>query len=105
MAPVNFEVIFITAYSEYAIQALRISALDFLLKPVDRDELLAVVVLTDGSEVEVSRREKNAFFTMGERDQMTGAGNLFCCHYPRSMQMNDKPCVIFFCKYNSASAK
>ena len=42
-SPVNFEVIFTTAYSEYAIEALRISALDFLLKPIDAKELLAAV--------------------------------------------------------------
>jgi two-component system LytT family response regulator len=35
----NFEVIFVTAYNEYMINALRISALDYLLKPVDTEEL------------------------------------------------------------------
>ncbi|MCF2490235.1 LytTR family DNA-binding domain-containing protein [Dyadobacter sp. CY347] len=35
----SFEVIFTTAYNQYAIQAIRFSALDFLLKPVDPDEL------------------------------------------------------------------
>jgi two-component system, LytTR family, response regulator len=39
--PVSFEVIFTTAYSEYAIEALRISALDFLLKPIDTTQLVS----------------------------------------------------------------
>ncbi|MDP4265104.1 MAG: LytTR family DNA-binding domain-containing protein [Bacteroidota bacterium] len=43
IGPLNFEVIFTTAYSEYAIAALRISALDFLLKPIDPAELVTAV--------------------------------------------------------------
>jgi two-component system, LytTR family, response regulator len=42
-SPIDFEVIFTTAYSEYAIEALRISALDFLLKPIDAKELVSSV--------------------------------------------------------------
>jgi two-component system LytT family response regulator len=35
----SFEVIFITAHEEFAIKAIKFSALDYILKPVDADEL------------------------------------------------------------------
>lgn len=40
---IPFDVIFTTAYNQYAIQAIRFSALDYLMKPVDPDELKAAV--------------------------------------------------------------
>lgn len=39
----NFEVIFVTAYDQYVLQALRFAAVDYLLKPVDINELQAAV--------------------------------------------------------------
>jgi two-component system LytT family response regulator len=39
LMPVNFEIIFITAFNEYSLKAFRYSALDYLLKPVDIDDL------------------------------------------------------------------
>jgi two-component system, LytTR family, response regulator len=43
LAPVNFEVIFVTAFNEYAIKAFRYAALDYILKPVNLNELKAAV--------------------------------------------------------------
>ncbi len=40
---INFEIIFTTAYNEYAIRAIRFSALDYLLKPINAEELQAAV--------------------------------------------------------------
>jgi two-component system, LytTR family, response regulator len=39
----EFEVIFITAYNQFGIKALKICALDYLLKPIDGDELKTAV--------------------------------------------------------------
>jgi two-component system LytT family response regulator len=39
----NFEVIFITAHEEFAIKAIKFSALDYLLKPIDSAELKAAL--------------------------------------------------------------
>lgn len=37
---INFQIVFITAYNQYAIQAFRLSAVDYLIKPVKEKELL-----------------------------------------------------------------
>lgn len=40
---IDFRVIFVTAYSEYAVKAFRFSAVDYLLKPIKIDELVSAV--------------------------------------------------------------
>lgn len=61
---INFEVIFTTAYGEYAIKALRENALDYLLKPIDVEELK--------NSVNRARKKNNLTFghvetTIGEK--------------------------------------
>lgn len=44
---INFEIIFITAFSQYAIQAFNLSAAHYLLKPVDIEELERAVATVE----------------------------------------------------------
>ncbi len=39
----NFMVVFITAHNEYAVKAFRISAIDYLLKPIDINDLIDAI--------------------------------------------------------------
>jgi Response regulator of the LytR/AlgR family len=48
----DFEIIFTTAHSEFALKAFRYSALDYLMKPIDRDEF------QDAMEKAISRIQK-----------------------------------------------
>jgi two-component system LytT family response regulator len=40
---ISFKIIFITGHHEYALDAIKVSALDYILKPVDTDELRLAV--------------------------------------------------------------
>lgn len=44
LVDIPFEIIFVTAYQEYILNALRLSALDYLLKPVDKNELAQTII-------------------------------------------------------------
>lgn len=43
LSPINFDVIFVSAHNQYAIKAIKFSVLDYLLKPIDVEDLLHAV--------------------------------------------------------------
>jgi len=43
LSKISFQVIFVTAYSEYALDALKKNAVDYVMKPIDSDELISAV--------------------------------------------------------------
>lgn len=53
----NFDVIFTTAHDQFAIKAIRFSALDYLLKPIDPDELREAVLRHLEKKGEYPRRK------------------------------------------------
>ena len=56
LPPPAFEVIFVTAHDQYGIQAVKFAAVDYLLKPIDVNELKAAV---HKSALRLAEKKKN----------------------------------------------
>ena len=50
----DFALIFTTAHDEFALKAIKVSAIDYLLKPVDKDELISAL-----EKVKTTRKDSN----------------------------------------------
>jgi len=53
---IDFEIIFVTAYDQYGVQAIKFSALDYLLKPIDINELKLAI---EKARHKIAAKQKN----------------------------------------------
>ncbi|MCH2199509.1 MAG: LytTR family DNA-binding domain-containing protein [Flavobacteriales bacterium] len=69
----KFQVIFCTAFDEFAIKAFKYSAIDYLLKPIDPDELIESVSKVKNSQESGEQRIDNLleFKKSGKSDRIT----------------------------------
>ncbi len=68
LSPIAFKVIFITGYEDFAIRAFRYSAIDYLLKPLDKTELAEAVKKAEHAlESDVFEMKLQNLFTNLER--------------------------------------
>ena len=62
---INFKFVFITAYDKYALRAIKLSALDYLLKPVNSVELINVVkkakhlIKNENTDIQIGALQNN----------------------------------------------
>jgi two-component system LytT family response regulator len=65
---IAFEVIFTTAYDKYAVRAFKISAVDYLLKPIDPDELVKGVEKVSNLKSKGTNRNQISFLIQQLQD-------------------------------------
>lgn len=108
---IPFKLIFVTAFERYAVQAFRFSALDFLLKPVDPDELIEAVERAKGqilsqTEVQVGQATRNYSHKEFDKIVLRDLENIHLVHlsdithckadgnYTEFHFINDKPLIV-----------
>jgi two-component system LytT family response regulator len=67
----SFKIIFITAYEEYALQALKIGAVDYLLKPVDIEDLQSALQKVKMLPLEEQKKQINTAKKVWYQDEAT----------------------------------
>jgi two-component system, LytTR family, response regulator len=86
-----FQIVFVTAHSDYAVKAFKFSAVDYLLKPVDIDDLKNAAIKirkairteitfkqqspTPGQQIKLSTKKGHIFISTDEVIRLQASGN------------------------------
>lgn len=77
-APATVPIIFTTAYDEYAVQAFKFNSFDYLLKPLDADELEAAIDKATKAGKNYADENLRQLFDSLQKNQFA-IGNVSCC--------------------------
>ncbi|PIB32778.1 DNA-binding response regulator [Gaetbulibacter sp. 5U11] len=90
---INFQIIFTTAYGHYAIDAFKLSAVDYLLKPIDIDELKIAINKASDSLEENFIKEKLLNL---ERNFQQLALNKIALEVPKGIRFVSHEDILYF---------
>ena len=94
LSETNFSIIFTTAHDEFAAKAFRISAIDYLLKPIDAGDLKAAVQkvekkMQEGVDLFNKQKFREAIALFNEAVKLNGGG------YHQAFKRRNSGTVIF----------
>lgn len=92
---INFEIIFVTAYNEYTLQAFHYSAVDYLMKPIDED-LLAEAVKRAEKRIALNNINNNVSALLHNVQKVQAPQEMkLCIHSLKGFQVVDLKDVLF----------
>ncbi len=98
----NIKIVFITAYNDYAVKAFELNALDYLLKPIDKNRLEAAVEkLIKSFGAATSDNGKNLKEQLSRIDQFLRQENLKIAAYDNEETIFVKMCDVLFLEAES----